>query len=218
MCGRYQLSNQKSITVIEKNLLPEGFLSEYEHFNIAPTMTVPVLTAPKQLELMHWWLIPNYEKEFKAGKYSMFNKKSEELEKPYWQRLLKTQRCALPLSGFYEWQKPDPKTKIPYLIYPNDAAFFWAACLYDNWVNKETAEVRRSFTMLTMAPNAFMEPVHNRMPVFLQPEDVVGWIDPENARPQDLIQPFPDAGMCMHRVSDAVGNSRNNYPELILPA
>ncbi|MGN6511458.1 MAG: SOS response-associated peptidase family protein [Chitinophaga sp.] len=59
MCGRYQLSNRKSITIVEKNLLPEGFLSEYEHFNIAPTMTVPVLTAPKQLELMHWWLIPN---------------------------------------------------------------------------------------------------------------------------------------------------------------
>ncbi|MBO9151939.1 SOS response-associated peptidase [Chitinophaga sp. GCM10012297] len=219
MCGRYELNDNRTFKIIEKNLLPDDFnVSVYKHFNIAPTMTVPVLTAPKQMELMYWWLIPPYEKEFKAGKYSMFNKKSEELDKPYWQNLLKAQRCVLPLSGFYEWKKIDSKTKIPYRIHPDDAAFFWGACLYDNWIDRNTGEVKRSFTILTTAANEFMAEVHDRMPVFLQPERAFDWLNPEFPNPKDLLAPFPAEQMCKYRVSKDVGNSRNNYPELILPA
>lgn len=216
MCGRYTFTPHKSILPDERRLLPADFQFDiFEHFNIAPTMTVPVLTAVQKIEMMQWWLIPGYEKEFKVGKYSMFNKKSEELEKPYWQRLLKNNRCVLPMTSFYEWKKVDKKTKIPYLIYPSASAFFWAAGLYDHWTDKETGEAKGSFTILTMPPNEMMAEIHDRMPVFIQPADVPGWL--ADVHPKDLLRSFPAQLMCKHRVGTAVGNSRNNYPELLAP-
>ena len=35
----------------------------------------------------------------------------------------------------------------------------------------------RTFTTLTQAPSAFMEPIHNRMPILLQPKPKQVWLD-----------------------------------------
>ena len=35
----------------------------------------------------------------------------------------------------------------------------------------------RTFTTLTQAPSAFMEPIHNRMPILLQPKPEQVWLD-----------------------------------------
>ncbi|WP_158618290.1 SOS response-associated peptidase [Chitinophaga lutea] len=220
MCGRYILESERPvhITLKEKDFLPETFQGDlFNSYNIAPTQTVPVMRELKNLEFMHWWLIPGYEKEFKAGKFTLFNKKSEELEKPYWKKLVASQRVVIPMGGFYEWKKLTPKDKTPYLIKPSEDGMFWVAGLYDNWVNRETGEVKRSFTMLTMAPNEFMAEVHNRMPVFLDPqaEDVAAWL--AGAPPEEILKPFPSDRMTKYEVGPAVGNSRNNYKELTNP-
>jgi putative SOS response-associated peptidase YedK len=62
-----------------------------------------------------------------------------------------------------------------------------------------------------------MQPVHERMPLILQPDDFPTWLDRE--APMETINPLirPSDGMLlqMHPVSTAVGNVGNDSSELI---
>jgi len=62
-----------------------------------------------------------------------------------------------------------------------------------------------------------MEPIHNRMPVILEPKDYDRWLDPGNAArpPVDLLRPYPAERMKAWPVSERVGNVRNNDPALL---
>jgi putative SOS response-associated peptidase YedK len=64
-----------------------------------------------------------------------------------------------------------------------------------------------------------MEPIHNRMPVILEPEDYDRWLDAGNpARPPvDLLRSYPAELIFAWPVSDRVGNVRNNDPALLEP-
>lgn len=80
-------------------------------------------------------------------------------------------------------------------------------------------EVLVSACIITTEPNALMAGIHNRMPVIL-PKDSWGlWLDPasEIGAVQPLLIPYPDELMAAHPVGSAVGNVRNQGPELILP-
>lgn len=219
MCGRGANDpNNRDLTIEERELIHEEYYRYYGSYNIAPTQDVPIMVTLGKVELAKWWLIPSYSKEFKVGQYSMFNKKSEEMNKSYWQSLLKAKRCVIPMTGFFEWQKLDKKTKIPYYIYPCEDALFWMAGLYDDWINKETGEIKRSFTILTMEPNDFMKEIHDRSPVFLDPkkEEIRKWLS-NISNPITLFKSFPSDRMAKRRVSNDVGKAANNYPSLIDP-
>ncbi|KAA2242788.1 SOS response-associated peptidase [Chitinophaga agrisoli] len=218
MCGRGARDpNNRDLTLEERDLILEDDYRLYGSYNIAPTQDVPILVTVGKVEMAKWWLIPSYSAEYKVGQYSMFNKKSEELDKPYWAGLLKNKRCVIPFTGFIEWQKLDKTTKIPYYIYPCEDALFWMAGLYDDWVNKETGEVKRSFTILTMEPNGFIKEIHTRMPVFLDPKAgaVQKWLFPGFSDPKSLITTFPSDRMTKRRIGNDIGKAANNYPSLL---
>jgi len=52
-----------------------------------------------------------------------------------------------------------------------------------------------SAAILTTAPNAMMEPIHNRMPVVIEPKDFDRWLDhsrPDGKDVVDLMHPIRD--------------------------
>jgi len=61
-----------------------------------------------------------------------------------------------------------------------------------------------------------MEPLHNRMPVVLAPNDYERWMAPADPAklPVDLLRPYPAEEMTAWKVSAAVGNVRYNEPSL----
>ncbi len=71
-----------------------------------------------------------------------------------------------PPLGFYENTGPKGR-RVPHYIHRIDGEVFAFAGLADTWTNPETGEVIRSCSILTTSPNAFMEPIHNRIPVVL---------------------------------------------------
>ncbi len=165
MCGRGANDpNNRNLSLEERDILHEEYYKYYPSYNIAPTQDIPIMTTIGSVEMAKWWLIPSYSDEFKVGQYSMFNKKSEELDKPYWKGLLSKKRCVIPLPVFSSGKS---STKQPrFLIISMRARMRCCGCagLYDDWINKETGEVKRSCTILTMEPNDFMKEIHNRMP------------------------------------------------------
>ena len=80
-------------------------------------------------------------------------------------------------------------------------------------------EALETFTILTTDANEVLEPIHNRMPVILEPKDYNRWLEPAAVErlPVDLLRPFPAERMTAWRVSDRVGNVRNNDAELLVP-
>ena len=64
-----------------------------------------------------------------------------------------------------------------------------------------------------------MRPIHDRMPVVLDPDAESRWLDP--ARPPDelakLLAPAPDDLLVAREVGDLVNNVREDGPALIEP-
>ena len=64
-----------------------------------------------------------------------------------------------------------------------------------------------------------MAGIHDRMPVILPQEAWGIWLDPavQTRELRPLLVPYPSEQMRAHRVGTAVGNVRNDGPELLEP-
>jgi putative SOS response-associated peptidase YedK len=60
---------------------------------------------------------------------------------------------------------------------------------------------------------------HDRMGVILEPKNYQRWLEPGElfSLPLDLLRPYPEENLKSWRVSDKVGNYKNNWAELIEP-
>jgi putative SOS response-associated peptidase YedK len=116
-------------------------------------------------------------------------------------------------------QKLDAKKRQPYAIRPLSGGLSAFAGLWDTWKEKTTGQRLYTYTILTTDPNPLIEPIHDRMPVILAPKDYERWMAPTDPAhlPLDLLRPYPAEEMTVWKVSSAVGNPRNDGPELIAP-
>lgn len=92
-----------------------------------------------------------------------------------------TQRCILVVDGFFDSKDVDD-IKYPYYIYPTDGKVFYMGCIYNLWTDKNTGEIKDSFSIVTTDANELMAEIHNinkRMPLILHHKDIADWIDPQ---------------------------------------
>ncbi|MEL6285494.1 MAG: SOS response-associated peptidase, partial [Pseudomonadota bacterium] len=121
-------------------------------------------------------------------------------------------RCLVPMSGFYEWTG-EKGAKIPFAIALKNRRWFCMAGLWDQaMIDGSHIE---SFTILTTTPNDVMAGLHTRMPVILDPSQYARWLDPGSGPVEDLFEPCPAEDMHAWPIGPAVGNVRNNSPDLI---
>ncbi|MGA2162150.1 MAG: SOS response-associated peptidase, partial [Methanoregula sp.] len=161
MCGRYSLACIDDLCGRFRIIDPAiGFRS---HFNIAPGSTNPVIVAHERAEavMMQWGLVPHWAKDITVTNRPI-NARAESLaEKPMFRDLLRSQRCLVPASGFFEW-KHDWGRKIPFYIHVKDDLVFGFAGLYDVWRNPAGTTLR-TYTIITTTANTLMAPIHDRM-------------------------------------------------------
>ena len=154
-----------------------------------------------------------WDKPIKGAKLT-FNARSEKAATtPMFRHAFKEFRCLVPASGFYEWKRT-AEEKQPYHISMADGSPMTFAGLWSPWHDKEAGEDILSFTILTTIANEFMAGIHDRMPVILTPDEFDRWLDGSD---QELLKPCGNELLTAHPVSAAVGNWRNNGPELIEP-
>lgn len=223
MCGRYALYS-------EKDEITEHFGAESKddgifvpRYNIAPGSINPVVLVGKSRDTgigaLKWGLVPSWSKDEKIG-YSLINARSETLnEKPSFKNSFERRRCVIPANGFYEWKKFTEKKKIPFYIRLLKQHLFGFAGLFDSWETPDGDKLF-TYTIITTEANALLQPLHERMPVILRPEQYAIWLDPINSNTetmQNLLTPYPTDEMSVFQVSDIVNNARNDGPELIQP-
>lgn len=225
MCGRYTTaSDPKKIAAQFKVEQISGEAQQLPpSYNTAPTDNCPVVLTEEDdvrtLTVASWGLVFAFSKQGTASHRPINARAETLLQKPVFAKLLANQRCVVPATGFYEWQQlPGLKRKQPWYFRPaNNGDFGLAGLWTQQWAREGNAE-RRTFVIITTEPNELIRPVHNRMPVVLQPDAWQAWLDP-NIKDTDLLQslltPAHDDTMVAYPVSSAVGNVRNNFPELI---
>jgi putative SOS response-associated peptidase YedK len=193
-------------------------------YNVAPQSLQPVVrldgeTGEPELTIMRWGLIPFWSKDATIA-YSTINAKAETITtSPAYRESVKRRRCLVPADLFWEWKKIDAKTKQPYAIALQDESLFAFAGLWDTWKDKTQGQSIDTYTVITTDPNELIEPLHNRMPVILHKRDYERWLAPAEPSqlPIDLLRPFPTEQMKAWKVGPAVGNVKNNSPELLIP-
>lgn len=223
MCGRYtyrltwkQIHDLYRIT--EPWIGPgQGETDLKPRFNLAPTQTAPIIRSAanggRELALLRWGLVPSWAKDAKSG-YRAINARAETVANtPLFRTAFKRRRCLIPADGFYEW-KAVSGGKQPYHIAMADGAPFAFAGLWERWDGGD--EPLECYAIITCAPNALCAPIHNRMPVILDPDNHHAWLSsPDTAIPMALLQPYPPEKMRAYPVSKRVGSPRNDDPGLI---
>jgi putative SOS response-associated peptidase YedK len=219
MCGRYALNTTpRTIAGLfdldtTPNLPPR--------YNIAPTQEAPVVRRSRDgrhaLAPMRWGLVPFWATEVRIGA-KMINARAETVaEMPAFRRAFAARRCLVPADGFYEWKK-DGKARRPFRIGLRNWEPFAFAGLWARWCSAE-GEVVRSFTIITTDANGAIQPIHNRMPVILDPADYAAWLDP-GASAVDLdvlLRPCPAERFALHEVSARVNSHVNDDPACLDP-
>jgi putative SOS response-associated peptidase YedK len=113
-------------------------------------------------------------------------------------------------------------TAAPLWIYPEypphtraDGQPIALAGLWDRWRSADKSETTETFTVVTTEPSEFAAQFHNRMPLVLEPDSWDLWMkgDPETAAA--LMKPANDDVLVSRPVNKAVGNVKNNGPELL---
>ena len=92
------------------------------------------------------------------------------------------------------------------------------AGLWETWKSPE-GETVESCTIIVTRANELSARIHDRMPVILAPNDFDPWLYPgiETEKLKALFEPYPARAMTAYPVSRAVGNVRNDEPELVEP-
>lgn len=219
MCGRYSISKSKDELQVRFSATVQG--SEgVQRYNVAPTQLSAVITAqqPSSIQAFRWGLIPYNAADISVGA-RYINARAETINEKYpFARLLETNRCTVPADGFYEWKKAG-KVKIPHRFTLSDESIFSFAGLWDAWADKSTGEIIHSFTIITVAPNGLVSPVHDRMPAMLSPEKEKLWLDSAigAAEAIKLLEPFAEDKMRSITVSDLVNSPLNDVPQILDP-
>jgi len=198
MCGRYALHASPEVVALQFALdsTPEVNAS----YNVCPGRDVLVVRL-------------DGEKRRAARQYRWGNKlanaRGESLaQRPAFRDAFRRWRCLVPASGFYEWQTVAGR-KQPWYFQPTDAEVFGLAGITALWNGV------RSVSLITTAPNALMQPIHDRMPVIVAPEDYAAWLDNDATDLMRYVRPFPAERMAARRVSMRVNKPENDEPSLI---
>jgi putative SOS response-associated peptidase YedK len=211
MCGRFTLF--ASGEELAERFGLNGTPAIEPRYNIAPTQAVAVVratSAGRELALLRWGLIPSWSTDPAIGN-KLINARAETAPgKPSFRAAFKQRRCLVPCSGFYEWQKVDSRHKQPFFIRPRGGGLFAFAGLWERW-NGPEGETIESCSILTTEANGLMRPLHDRMPVILDPNADALWLDPRS--PVNtllaLLVPYPAEMMETRPVGPWVSNPRH---------
>ncbi|KAG2225585.1 hypothetical protein INT45_013696 [Circinella minor] len=228
MCGRFACSLCPNIIkdkVKESNInITNEWVNEdlfSPSFNVGPRKYIPVIRKTINNEVimqsMQWGFIPSWTKDYPDRQ--PINARSDTLiGSSLFDQSKNKGRCIIVAEGFYEWKVLKSGKKIPYYTKRKDGKLMFFAGLYA--LSHIDDKERYTCTIVTTDASSFFEFLHDRMPVILEnsSSDVNSWISNESWSKDQvkIMHPFTGELDC-YQVTDAVGSTRNNSPDFIIP-
>ena len=145
MCGRYFVDDGMEREI--KNAFQSVDISKFQAKagDVCPTDWAFILTGTKEIYLtqMRWGFRKKDQKDL------LINARVETVkEKPMFNESMRYNRCVIPASGFYEWNK----------------------------IGEKASFRPPHRKILLTVPNASVAPVHERMPLVLDKNEVSQWL------------------------------------------
>lgn len=239
MCGRYAASADEAELVEEFDIDEVAGEPPPASWNIAPTDPVTAVVqrvsktdgqSRRKLVPLRWGLVPSWAKDPKGGA-RLINARAETVaEKPSFRKAFAARRCLLPADGYYEWYATEAPPggkpgKQPYFIHRGDGERLVMAGIYEFWrddarpADDPDAWLSTCSIITTSATDALGH-LHDRMPMVIARDAWADWLDPELTDPaaaQQLLHVTDAELLTAYPVSKAVGNIRNNSPDLVEP-
>lgn len=164
MCGRYYVDDETA-REIEKLVRDLDRKLQIERTgDVFPAQNATIIKGQEHhlaAEQMRWGF-PGFEK----GKLLINARAETALERPTFRESVQDRRCIIPARGFYEWNKSKEKFTFERKETP---VLFMAGC-YNRYEGQER------FVILTTDANSSVAPVHNRMPLILEQEELKDWV------------------------------------------
>ena len=217
MCGRVtQYSGVREY--IEILSMPEAWRNNVGdqtlgRYNVAPTTSVAVLRvddAGPRADLVRWGWRPHWATDRAAP----INARVEKVAHGSFFRAIWPHRALTPIDGWYEWVDEGGPKKQAYYIRRKDGCPSLCAS-----IGQFAGNEHDGFVIITADAQGGMVDVHDRRPVVLPPDLAVEWIaagmPSEHAEQIALNLGEPAEAFEWHKVTSAVGNVRNQGPELI---
>ncbi len=183
-------------------------------YNIAPTQPILVIRQPWQQPAakrgaasVKWGLLPAWAKDASMAA-KLVNARGETVaEKPAFRSAFRRMRCLIPADGFYEWEAT-PSGKQQWFIRLKSQGLLAFAGLWERWQAPDGTPLETA-AIITTDANGLMRPVHNRMPVILQPADYATWLGAQTSAEdlKALLKPLPEDLMERYRVSRRMSNA-----------
>ena len=220
MCGRYTLTDpDPRLLRFRFGLLESAEIDVEARYNVAPTDPVLALRLNGEGErepgVLRWGLIPHYAEPDSFDRL-LINARAETVaEAPAFRDAFQTHRCLIVADGFYEWRAEETGKKPVWITRPDREPFAFAGL----WAAAKRADgsMLHSSAIVTCEPGEVVSPIHDRMPVILDPDAEGAWLAPDAGRRdlQALLAPTDE--LVVTDVSDAVNDVRQDGPALVEP-
>lgn len=169
MCGCYYVDDETGREIEKIVRRTGGRQRGADRFRISagdvcPSAAAPVLiTAGGGIDCQQFkWGLPGFDK-----KQLIFNARSESvMEKRMFRESVERRRAVIPAAWFYEWNRNKEKNTFDR---PGQPALYMAGFY-------EQCPDGGRFVILTTAANDSMRPVHDRMPLLLERDEIESWL------------------------------------------
>lgn len=186
MCGRFYIDDEtaseieKLVRKLDENMNkgPETADLEFSAKDVRPTDEAPILISSQGAISYKW---QRFGFQGYKGKQIIFNARSESvMEKPTFRESILHRRIVVPATWFYEWNRAKEKNVFYRKEYP---VLFMAGC-YSRYKDGDC------FVILTTMANESMQPVHDRMPLILEREEITDWIM-DSSKTEEILHKTP---------------------------
>jgi len=234
MCGRYVIISK--VSEIEKRFNAKAHDPELliPRVNVGIGQMAPVIAfdKPHEIQFFKFGLTPSW-----AGKRTyFFNARAEGdlnqnddpkytggagiLQKPAFRKCIRSQRCLVIADAFIEGPRKEKLSK-PFVIYMRSGQRpFAMAGIWDEWVDKETGEIEKSFAIVTTAANDLLQRIgHHRGPVILNGEEEAAWLNPQTTLSEitEMLRPFDSERMNAYPISPEIKHPASEGIGLLAP-
>ena len=213
MCGRF--ASYKNLNKL-KNIfdLNKTNYNTVSSYNIAPGEDVNIVL---NYEYQNYLLASNWGYNFinnkTQNKQIVINSRIETINtKLLFKDSFLKRKCIIPANGYYEWNNIGGEKK-PYFVQLGDGELIYFAGVWRK--EKHQDNKRRVFSIITKAANKKINKIHHRMPIVLNANNAVNYLDNRNNNLS--FDEFEDIDLSFHEVSKFVNDPKNNDEKCIMP-
>ena len=229
MCGRYASDIAIDDLMAFFDAEPGTAYDWAGLFSVAPSDPAPVVRerllddeVHREVDYARWGLRPAWAKD--SGPRPINARLETVASSGMFRSAFTSQRCLVPMTGYYEWETT-PSGKQPHYIHADGPLA--AAGLYAARKDEATGEWTLTYTVITREARDASGEVHDRMPVFVQPDLWGDWLSPAKIDDRETMTArLADSSaevaktMRAHRVDRKVNSTQKvdpADPTLVLP-